>query len=145
MLYPQPPESKSAVRRAGKAISSGVSRSEDYEIVDKWRAAHGYVINTFQAWIKGHIEKKSYAIEFARRLKRRNRVVDKLSRRDSTGQLLIADVAAMHDFAGCRIIFENLIELNDFRAYMHSPMVTKNVKHVLRYPPEKYNYMVIIP
>jgi hypothetical protein len=47
----------------------------------------------------------------------------------------------MHDFAGCRIIFNNLAELNDFRAYMHSPLVSKNVKHVLRYPPEKYNYI----
>lgn len=141
MFYPQPPESKSAVKRAGKAISEGVSRPEDYELVDRWRAAHGYVINTFQIWIKRHIEKKSYGVEFAQRLKRRNTVVDKLSRRNDSGQLLIADVSAMHDFAGCRIIFNNIKELNDFRAYMHSAAVTKNVNHVLRYPPDKYNYI----
>ncbi len=47
----------------------------------------------------------------------------------------------MHDFAGCRMIFDNIEELNDFRNYIHSPAVMKNVKHELRYPPEKYDYI----
>lgn len=141
MLYPEPPESKSAIKRAGRAISDGTPTPEDYELVDLWRAAHGYVINTFQAWIKNHIKRKGYEVEFAQRLKRRNTVVDKLRRRDDSGQPLIADVSSMHDFAGCRMIFNNIEELNDFRAYMHSQTIVKNVKHVLRYPPEKYNYI----
>lgn len=141
MAYPLPPESKSAVRRAGKAISDAAATQADFDLVDQWRASHGYVINTFQVWLRRHIKRKGYNVEFAQRLKRRNTVLDKLCRRDSSGRLLIADVSAMHDFAGCRLIFENLSDLNDFRSYMHSSEVMKNVTHELRYPAEKYDYI----
>jgi len=141
MAYPLPPESKSAVKKAGKAISEGSLSQGDYELVDRWRAAHGYVINTFQIWIKRKIQKLGLDVEFAQRLKRRNTVFDKLGRRNANGELLIADVSAMHDFAGCRLIFENLQDLREFRSYMHSAVVMKNVRHQLRYPPEKYDYI----
>lgn len=81
MAYQEPPTNKSAVRRAGQAISAGTATDDDYALVDRWRSAHGYVINTFQAWLKGHINKKEYLVEFAQRLKRRNTVVDKLLRK----------------------------------------------------------------
>lgn len=141
MAYPEPPKSKSAVRRAGQAISKGVATESDYHLVDQWRASHGYVINTFQAWLKGHIAKVEYYIEFAQRLKRRNTVVDKLRRKNANGDYLIADVAAMHDFAGCRMIFNNIEQLNSFRAYIHSSQIMRNVEHVLRHDPDKYNYI----
>lgn len=142
MTYPLPPESKNAVKKAGRAISDGAATQDDFDLVDRWRASHGYVINTFQVWIKRHIARKGYNVEFAQRLKRRNTVVDKLKRKNSSGDLLISDVSAMHDFAGYRMIFDNIQELNEFRAYMHSSSVMKNVKHTLRYPAEKYDYIV---
>jgi len=141
MAYPEPPLSKSAVRRAGQAISNGTAQPDDYRLVDQWRAAHGYVVNTFQAWIKGHIGKKDYYIEFAQRLKRRNTVIDKLQRQNAAGENLIADVSAMHDFAGCRMIFNDIQQLNDFRSYMHSAAVMRNVEHSLRHEPGKYDYI----
>lgn len=141
MAYPQPPDSKSAVKRAGQAISQNNATDSDLHIVDQWRAAHGYVINTFQAWLKGHINKKNYYIEFAQRLKRRNTVIDKLQRTNSDGEPLIKDVSAMHDFAGCRMIFNNIDQLNDFRTYIHSSGVMRNVEHALRHEPDKYNYI----
>lgn len=139
--YPEPPESKNAVRRAGRAISEGTASDEDYAVVDRWRSAHGYVINTFQIWLKRHIEKHDISVEFAQRLKRRNTVVDKLLRRNSQGQPLIADVSAMHDFAGCRMIFKNIEDLQKFRGYILSAGVTKNVKHELRHAKDKYDYI----
>ncbi|QDK34001.1 hypothetical protein [Sphingomonas sp. IC081] len=141
MAYPEPPSSKSAVKRAGQAISRGVATEADFLIVDQWRAAHGYVINTFQAWLKGHFSKRNYYIEFAQRLKRRNTVIDKLGRRSASGTPLIADVSAMHDFAGCRMIFNNIEQLNDFRSYMHSAQTMRNVEHRLRHEVEKYDYI----
>lgn len=141
MPYQKPPLNKSAVRRAGQAISSGAATDEDYETVDRWRAAHGYIINTFQAWLKGHIAKKDYYIEFAQRLKRRNTVVDKLKRHDENRKPLILDVSAMHDFAGCRMIFNDIRQLSDFRSYIHSSNVMRNVEHKLRHEPDKYNYI----
>lgn len=127
MAYPEPPESKSAVKRAGSAIANGTATDADFQLVDRWRAAHGYVINTLQAWLKGHIVKQDYYIEFAQRLKRRNTVVDKLSRKSASGAALIADVSAMHDFAGCRMIFNDIQQLNEFRTYIHSSAVMRNV------------------
>ena len=141
MAYREPPESKSAVKRAGKAVSEGTAKDDDFDLIDQWRASHGYVINTFQIWIKRKIQKQKFNVEFAQRLKRRNTVFDKLGRRNANGDLLITDVSAMHDFAGCRLIFETLKDLTTFRTYMHSPSVMKNVRHQLRYPPEKYDYI----
>ncbi len=141
MAYPEPPSSKSAVKRAGQAISQKIATDEDFDLVDKWRAAHGYVINTFQAWLKGHIGKQDYYIEFAQRLKRRNTVIDKLCRTNSNGEHLITDVSAMHDFAGCRMIFNDIQQLEEFRAYIHSSQVMRNVEHVLRHEPDKYDYI----
>jgi putative GTP pyrophosphokinase len=141
MGYPTPPTNKSAVKRAGQAISEGIATADDFDLVDQWRASHGYVINNFQIWIKKRIEKQTFNVEFAQRLKRRNTVFDKLGRRNAVGDLLITDVSSMHDFAGCRLIFENLEDLTQFRSYMHSAAVMKNVQHKLRYPPEKYDYI----
>lgn len=141
MAYPEPPASKSAVRRAGEAIALGKETDKDLDLVDQWRAAHGYVINTFQAWLKGHIGKQDFYIEFAQRLKRRNTVIDKLRRKNSDEKPLIADVSAMHDFAGCRMIFNDIDQLNTFRNYMHSPQVVRNVEHTLRHEADKYNYI----
>ena len=80
-------------------------------------------------------------MEFAQRLKRRNTVIDKLQRKRTDGTPLIADVTGMHDFAGCRMIFEDLEDLQRFRSYMHSSTVMKNVEHELRHVSEKYDYI----
>lgn len=141
MVYPLPPKSKRAVRRAGQAISLDKATDADFEIVDQWRASHGYVINTFQAWLKGHINRQRSYIEFAQRLKRRNTVIDKLRRKNGAGEPLISDVSTMHDFAGCRMIFENIEDLINFRNYMHSSSVMRNVEHELRHEKSKYDYI----
>ena len=144
MSYPKPPESRSAIRKAGKRVAAGNHEQTDADLVDQWRSSHGYVLNTFQAWLKRHIAKQSYPIEFAQRLKRRRTVFDKLTRRKPDGSHLISDVTAMHDHAGCRLIFENLDNLNDFRKYMRSNGVTRNVRHKFRDEdePDKYNYIL---
>ena len=139
--FPPPPHSRSAVKRAGKAISEGVETDHDIDLVDQWRSAHGYVINTFQIFFKRRIVKRSAPAEFAQRLKRRRTVIDKLHRRRNDGQPLIADVTSMHDFAGCRLIFQDIESLVEFRSYVNSPESMKNVKHKLRHGLEKYDYI----
>jgi putative GTP pyrophosphokinase len=140
-IWSPPPSNKNAVKRAGRAISDGTAGQGDFDLVDQWRSSHGYVINTFQIWLKRHIARQNYSVEFAQRLKRRNTVIDKVRRKDANGNALISDVSAMHDFAGCRMIFENLSDLRHFRDYLATSAVRKNVKHELRYPPDKYDYI----
>ena len=141
MSFPEPPKPKAAIRRAGVLIAQNSASHADYDLVDKWRASHGYVINNFQIFLRRKIEKSKKNVEFAQRLKRRNTVIDKLKRVDTSGTHLITDVTSMHDFAGCRMIFENLQDLNDFRAYVQSPNVMRNVEHKLRHDPSKYDYI----
>lgn len=141
MPYPEPPSKKGEVRRAGKKISAGTATDSDFAMVDGWRASHGYVINTFQAWIKGHIARRRLNVEFAQRLKRKKTVNEKLERLRPDGVPLISDITTMHDLAGCRMIFNNIDELTDFREYMRSNDVMRNVDHELRHDANKYDYI----
>jgi ppGpp synthetase/RelA/SpoT-type nucleotidyltranferase len=139
--YPPPPESKREVNRAGKAIAAAEGTDADLALVDQWRAAHGYVINTFQIFFKRRVEKFSSNIEFAQRLKRRSTVIDKITRRHPDGRQLMSDVTSMQDFAGCRLIFDTLEELTRFRDYVHSSKSMEHVIHKLKHDPSKYNYI----
>jgi putative GTP pyrophosphokinase len=139
--YPAPPKSKREVNRAGKAIAEGKGEEADLDLVDQWRASHGYAINTFQIFFKRRIEKMNPTIEFAQRLKRRSTVIDKISRRHPDGRPLMSDVTSMQDFAGCRLIFESLEDLTQFRDYVHSSKSMEHVAHKLRHDPSKYDYI----
>jgi putative GTP pyrophosphokinase len=139
--YPPPPQSKREVNRAGKSIADGLGTDTDLALVDQWRAAHGYVINTFQIFFKRRIEKFKVAAEFAQRLKRRQTVIDKITRRHPDGRPLMSDVTSMQDFAGCRLIFESLEELTRFRDYVHSTKSMEHVAHKLKHDPSKYDYI----
>jgi len=139
--YPPPPKSKREVNRAGKAIAEGIGLEQDLDLVDQWRAAHGYVINTFQIFFKRRIQKINQNIEFAQRLKRRSTVIDKITRRHPDGRPLMSDVTSMQDFAGCRLIFDKLEDLSEFRDYVHSSKSMEHVIHKLRHDRSKYDYI----
>ncbi|MBT0957089.1 RelA/SpoT domain-containing protein [Alphaproteobacteria bacterium KMM 3653] len=111
------------------------------ELINEWRAAHGYVINTFQAWIKGHIKQTNLNVEFAQRLKRQKTVIDKLKRRRQDGSPVITDVTAMQDLAGCRLIFDNIQDLRKFQEHLRSSAVLRNVRHIYKNNIEKFDYI----
>ena len=133
MAFPPPPDSKGAIRRAGRAISEGRQTQEDLEILDQWRGAHGYALNTFQANFRNRISRQSIPIEFVQRLKRRNTIIDKLRREGPDGRPLIRDLVGMHDLAGCRLIFDSIAELREFRSQLHSGFG----EHLRKNPTEK--------
>lgn len=138
-----PPKSKRSVNRAGETIAKGGSEPDDIHLVDQWRASHAYVLNTFQIFFKRRIADNDHEIDFAQRLKRRNTIIDKLRRQDSSGKRLMGDVTSMHDFAGCRLIFPDMTSLDQFRKIVHSSEKMRSASHVLRHAdnPEKYNYI----
>lgn len=142
MPFTQPPASKTQVRNAGRAVAEGRATDQDYDLIDQWRAAHSYVLNTFKVWFRRRIEHSPIKAEFAQRLKRRNTVLDKLQRQKPDGTPLIRDVTTMQDFAGCRLIFENIDDLNTFRGSLLAPRSLSNVNHRLKHLDlEKYNYI----
>lgn len=64
MGWPAPTFSKNRVRKAGKKIAETYNRdegllawgfnipTEEFEVADNWRASHGAVLNTAQAWLR---------------------------------------------------------------------------------------------
>lgn len=131
-LNPQeafPGGSKERVTRAGAAVRDGRATVEDYAIIERWRAAHRSVLNTFQAILRTRTRGSDVVV--AQRHKRRRTIFGKL-RRYPRMQL-----ARMDDVAGCRIIFPNIDELNDFRDKLHAA----KFKHKRKNDIAKYDYI----
>lgn len=106
-----PRYSKSRVNKAGKAFAENSPQIEDYTVLENWRTAHAYLLNTFQATLRYHA--RSFDAVVAQRLKRRPTIIGKLSRFPNM------QVARMHDIAGCRVIFDNVPDLLDYRKRIH--------------------------
>lgn len=124
-----PGGSKKRVTRAGDAIRSGEQTPEDMAVIEEWRAAHRGVLNTFQAILR--FRTRGRKITVAQRHKRRNTIFNKLMR------LPGMQLARMDDVAGCRLIFRNIKELDQFRAEFHRA----RFNHRLRHDSNKYNYI----
>lgn len=127
-----PKFSKSRINRAGRAIGAGTPSHEDIAVMENWRASHAYVLNTFQATLRNRSRDSTAAV--GTRLKRRATIENKV-RRFPDMQL-----ARMHDIAGCRIIFETIEELLDFRKSLHGARF--NHKRRGSDNEERWNYLV---
>jgi putative GTP pyrophosphokinase len=128
--YP-PWGSKGAVNRAGEALRGiGPLSAENAAALENWRASHNAVLNTFQAILRNRTRGKGIVV--AQRLKRRNTIIDKLSR-ESKMQL-----ARMDDVAGCRLIFADVAELRDFRANL----LQAKFAHKRKNEVGKYDYIL---
>ena len=124
-----PGGSKSRVNKAGEAVRDGVATEEDLKIIDEWRAAHKYVLNTFQASLRSRV--KDINATVAQRHKRRNTIFDKLNRYPKM------NLARMDDVAGCRIIFRTIDDLYNFREKFHKARFHhKRMNH-----DDKYDYI----
>lgn len=124
-----PGGSKGRVNRAGANISAGHGSSEDVTVLDTWRSAHRAVLNTFQASLR--MRTKGTDIVVAQRHKRKNTIIDKLSR--IPGMKL----ARMDDVAGCRFIFEDIESLYAFR----ESFLKARFRHTKRNDIDKYDYI----
>lgn len=140
MAWPKPLHSRSQIRKAGKRIASAYQQngmahvglnitSEDYQVVENWRASHGAVLNTAQAWLR-RLEGRSSPV-VGQRLKRYKTILDKLSSGRSK------DLSTMHDIAGVRAIFRNQENLYEFR----ERMLESRAKHELQHVEDRYDYI----
>src|SRR5262249_55474994 len=117
---------------AGEHIRDGVATQDDVAVLEQWRAAHLYVINTFQASLRNRRRRSGDSISIAQRLKRRPTIVDKLLREPGMA------LARMHDIAGCRLIFDSIPELESFRAAVHA----SRARHEHIGGDDRYNYVM---
>ena len=123
--------SKGLLNRAGEKYRTGDIPSEDeLSAVESWRGGHSYILNTFKPLLWNRIRGKN--IVLAQRLKRRLTIIDKLEREPKM------ELARMDDIAGCRLIFEDIGKLEEFRDQFHKSRFKHKLKHD---DPNKYNYI----
>lgn len=124
-----PGGSKSRVNAAGYSIRDQRATTEDIQVIDEWRAAHRIVLNTFQASLRSRTRGKRIVV--AQRHKRKNTIFNKLMR------LPKMELSRMDDVAGCRLIFETIEELYEFRESFHKA----RFNHKRKNEADKYDYI----
>jgi putative GTP pyrophosphokinase len=122
--------SKKLINRAGQAFRDHREPTDqELESFNSWRGAHKYVLNTFQTNLRNRT--RGTDIVVAQRLKRRHTIIDKLSREPGM------KLARMDDVAGCRMIFDSISSLDEFRAKFHKA----GFRHKRKNDKDKYNYI----
>lgn len=126
---PFPNGSKSQLNRAGDKIRASEAGLSDTVTIERWRAAHRPVLNTFQAILRGRTRSKDIIV--AQRHKRKRTIADKLTRFPKM------KLSRMDDVAGCRLIFKTIDELYEFRDSLHAARFNHELKNAL----DKYDYI----
>lgn len=130
---PAPPwKSRKRLNKAGDAARKDQMTDDDEIIIERWRASHKAVLNTFQALLRKRVEKLGLTVTVATRHKRKNTIFDKLTR------IKDMKLSRMDDIAGCRLIFKSIQDLEKFREDMHS---NSRFKHALVNEKDKYDYI----
>jgi GTP pyrophosphokinase len=124
-----PGGSRSRVTKAGAAVRNGTATADDLACIDLWRAAHASVLNTFQALLRGRA--RSQKVVVGQRHKRKITIFGKLRRFPRM------ELARMDDIAGCRLIFDDVPKLHEFRKSLHAA----KFKHKKRNEVDKYDYL----
>ena len=124
-----PGGSRARVTRAGDHVRDDIATPEDLLIIDTWRDAHRNVLNSFQSILRNRT--RNTAIIVAQRHKRKRTIFDKLKRFDKM------NLGRMDDVAGCRLIFNSISDIGEFRTKMHSA----RFKHKLKNERDKYDYI----
>lgn len=127
----EPRYTPSRVAAAGRRVRKGNATLEDQVVIENWRAAHAYVLNTFQTNLRKRA--RPFDATVAQRLKRRTTINDKLKREPSMA------LSHMHDIAGCRLIFKNIDDLVSFRSSLHD---SRAQHELLGRDVDQYNYLV---
>lgn len=110
-------------------MRDGAATSEDLGVIERWRAAHRHVLNSFQALLRARTRGRGVVV--GQRHKRRTTIFGKLARFPSM------ELHRMDDVAGCRLIFQSTNDLYEFRKELHAA----RFKHELRNDPDKYDYI----
>lgn len=101
-----PEHSRSEVDSAGEILRDSTGSQDEQqwalEVLDNWRAAHNYPINTFQATLRTRLKVAHRTALVAQRLKRIPSILDKL-RRFPTMEL-----SQIQDIGGLRAIVQNV-------------------------------------
>jgi hypothetical protein len=105
MPWPKPPScSKGAIDRAGAALilARGTDRDAAADIVNTWRSAHSFPLNTFQTNLRYRARRFDPNATVAQRLKRLSSIQAKIRREDRM------KLSQMQDIGGARAIVKDV-------------------------------------
>ena len=147
MIYHLPPDvSKKQVNNAGDILKSDKQNRAVYNdalaVANKWRLAHIYPINTFQARLRNTVKKYPDTL-VAQRLKRMPTIVDKLDRHQNM------KLSTMQDIGGVRAVLPDTTAVYDIvQQYETSKRFThqlKEKKDYIKFPkPDGYRGVHLI-
>ena len=112
LIFPE--YTRTQVKNAGNRIRANSLTDHDEKIIENWRSSHNHILNTWFVTLVHRIERVDFPIFLGQRLKRKNTIYDKL-RRPKTQSM---SLERMYDIAGCRMVFENMDDLYNFRDSM---------------------------
>ena len=137
--YTTPSYSRKRVRRAGETLRSEVDPSaaeliEAMTVIDNWRAAHAYPLNTFQATLRKRLASMgltSAKAPVGQRLKRLPSIAKKLDRNPKM------KLERMQDIAGLRAVVPKMSQLRRVRRlYQDEGKLTHHLQGVHDYVAE---------
>ena len=112
--------SKKQINNAGKKITldtlGETERIECLQIIDNWRAAHAFPMNTFTINLKKQVKDIDGAI-VVQRLKRLDTIVDKLKRFPNM------ELYRMQDLGGCRVILPTIKDVYTIKKKFQSSRI----------------------
>lgn len=110
MKWVEPGTTSSQVQRAGKLLvkpdTSPEDRASALLVVDNWRSAHGFPLNTLTQNLHNHAMKVDPNADVVRRMKRMPSIEKKLTREPTMS------LTKMQDLGGCRAIVATMAEVD---------------------------------
>ncbi len=128
MKYENLKYSSKEINRAGEVLKNKDSSKEDVsdalDVLDNFRASHGYPLHVFQVNLKNNSLRKDKDALVSQRLKRVSSVIKKLNRIYSNNSSI--RLFQIQDIAGCRTVVKNYSLAKDlFEFYLKG----RNLKH----------------
>lgn len=132
MEWIEPAHDRKDVNAAAKVLlKNEVFADEEYqnasEIVNNWRYAHNYPLNTFKVTLRSYAAKAFPAAIVAERRKRLESILSKLAREPSM------KLTQMQDIAGCRAIVGSVTSVNRLVEIYRASDIKHKLHHVKDY------------
>ncbi len=141
MAWAKPEYQPSEVNRAARLLVSGQAlcasdRAKATAIVNNWRSAHSFPLNTFQVWLRRHSHEITTDALVAQRIKRLSSIKIKLGRHPGM------KFSRMQDVGGCRSVVENVTQVRELvKAYETSRLrhrFVRDYNYIESPPPSGY-------
>ena len=110
MGFARPEFDRETVDTAGEFLRAGSRDFSHLRVINNWRAAHSYPLNTFQMALRHRAAQLDPTAIVAQRTKRLRSMTNKLVRLDWLS------LSEMQDIAGCRAIVMSVAEVDDLVA-----------------------------